>query len=50
MRLMSRIQPSIRDSELPVIVPGIETLGYFREVPSGLRYVTKNRNCRKAVG
>src|SRR5438445_4642822 len=48
-RPMSRIQPSLRDSALSITLPGVETPGYFREVPPGLQGAAETRNFRKAL-
>ena len=37
LRALLLNQPSLRDSEPPPSLPGVETPGYFREVPPGLR-------------
>src|SRR5260370_38303071 len=49
MRSMSRIQPSLRDSAPSASLPGVETPGYFREVPPGLRRATETQNFRKTL-
>src|SRR5579859_3065684 len=47
MRPMGRIQPSLRDSKPPGTLPGVETPGYFRKVPPGLRGVAEAVNFRR---
>src|SRR5712664_3343076 len=49
MRLRSGIQTSLRDSKPPDTFPGVETPGYFREVPPGLQFAAKTLNFRKAI-
>src|SRR5712664_3952854 len=49
IRPMSGIQPSLRDSEPFAPLPGVETPGYFREVPPGLRCATESLNFRMAL-
>src|SRR5437660_12025729 len=48
-RPMNRIQPSLRDSKPPAHLPGVETPGYFREVPPGLPCATESLNLRMAL-
>src|SRR5258706_1286446 len=48
MKPMSRIQSSLRDLNSMITFPGVETPGYFREVPPGLPSAAKALNFRKA--
>jgi hypothetical protein len=50
LRALLLNQPSLRDSEPPPSLPGVETPGYFREVPPGLRCATETLNFRMALG
>jgi hypothetical protein len=43
------IQPSLRDSNISDALPGVETPGYFREVPPGLQCPAKTMKFRKVL-